>query len=82
MGKTHQLKCHPEYFEALRNRTKMFECRKDDRQFEVGDSLELRCFDPWSNDYMPMGHLVREITYILRGPIFDLPEGLVIMSLK
>ena len=42
----HDLKCHPDYFEALRDGTKTFECRYNDRDFEVGDELLLREYDP------------------------------------
>ncbi len=31
----HDLKCHPDYFEALRDGTKTFECRYNDRDFKV-----------------------------------------------
>lgn len=43
----HKLKIWPGDFEAVRAGTKTCEIRRcDDRQFRVGDVLELRAFDP------------------------------------
>lgn len=44
--KVHQLKTWPMYFTALRQGSKTFELRENDRQFKVGDTLQLREFDP------------------------------------
>lgn len=59
----HMLKCHPEYFEAIKNGTKTFECRYNDRNYQVGDELLLREYDP------ELGYtircIVRKIVYIL-----------------
>ncbi|AKG88281.1 DUF3850 domain-containing protein [Listeria monocytogenes] len=45
MTKTHELKIAPEYFEAVTEGRKTFEIRKNDRNFEVGDTLVLQEFD-------------------------------------
>ncbi|HEM6115816.1 TPA: DUF3850 domain-containing protein [Streptococcus suis] len=42
----HMLKCYPKYFEAVKDGTKPFECRYNDRNFKVGDELLLREYDP------------------------------------
>lgn len=39
--KTHQLKCLPEYFDAVADGSKPFEVRYDDRNYEVGDLLRI-----------------------------------------
>ncbi len=43
---THDLKCWPEYFEAIRSGTKTFEVRLNDRGFLAGDVLHLHEWDP------------------------------------
>ena len=73
-------KCLPEYYQAVRKRTKTFEIRKDDSDYEVGDILELYEWD--GNEYT--GHkITREITYILRDcPEYGLQEGFCILAIQ
>jgi hypothetical protein len=77
--RTHGLKCHPEPFTALLRGTKTFEFRKDDRGFAVGDLLHLREWDHETGLYSGRD-VVREVTYVLRGPAFGVPFGYVVMS--
>jgi hypothetical protein len=56
---THDLKIWPVFFEAVRERKKTFEIRKNDRGFQTGDTLLLRKFDPES----------------VRGPRYVTPNG-------
>ena len=59
--KTHGLKTLPVYFDAVDSGAKTFEIRNNDRDFQTGDWLELREFDPqlvtvpapWSPPGMP-----------------------------
>ena len=62
---THELKTWPDYFQAVWEGRKLFELRRDDRDFKVGDHLNLREWDPVSGEYTGRGVLVR-VTYILR----------------
>ena len=39
--RVHQLKCRQEYFRQIVNKKKKFEVRKNDRDFKVGQVLEL-----------------------------------------
>ena len=73
-------KCLPEYYQAVRKRTKTFEIRKDDSDYEVGDILELQEWD--GKEYT--GHKIsREITYILRDcPEYGLAEGFCILAIQ
>ena len=73
-------KCLPEYYQAVRKRTKTFEIRKDDSDYEVGDILELQEWD--GKEYT--GHKIsREITYILRDcPEYGLEEGFCILAIQ
>lgn len=42
----HVLKAHPPMFYALKDGTKNFEVRKDDRAFQTGDTVEITYYDP------------------------------------
>jgi hypothetical protein len=62
--KTHELKSWPSLFEAIQSQAKRHELRRnDDRDFEVGDLMLLREFDPDHDAYTGRTQLVR-ITYI------------------
>lgn len=94
--KTHELKCHPGPFAALLNGTKPFEWRKDDRDYQVGDTLRLMEWDPGLRPSSPdakeehgveceligyTGHvLYRTVTYIIREG-YGIPQGYCIMGL-
>lgn len=59
----HELKCYPDYFEALNNGSKTFECRYNDRDFKVGDELLLREYD--SKQGYTARCIVMTVTYVL-----------------
>lgn len=46
MNTEHELKCNPEYFARIGSGQKTFEIRKNDRDFQVGDILVLKEYDP------------------------------------
>ena len=74
----HELKIKPEYFEAVDSGSKRFELRKDDRNFHVGDRIELR---EWENGRYTGRNLVYFITYILRDcPEYGLKDGYCILG--
>jgi len=75
----HDLKILPEYFEAVVSGKKRFEVRKNDRDYRVGDTLELRSFIP-GQGYT--GHRRRFlVTYILHGGEFGIEPGYVVISI-
>lgn len=77
--KVHVLKTHPAPFAAVRARIKKFEFRKDDRLYEVGDTLWLDEFDPVEG--AKSGEVeIRVVTYLLREG-FGIPPGYVVMSM-
>lgn len=85
--KKHELKCWPEYFRAIVANEKLFEVRLNDRDFQVGDILQLREWNPDTKTYTG-AYISRKVTYILEGmgklnsPSSALRIGYVVMSLE
>ena len=92
----HDLKTWPKPFSALLTGKKTFEYRKSDRNFEVGDILLLREWDPdvvidpsvatfvdnVEVDKHYTGRQARfRVTYVARGGNFGIPEDHVVMSI-
>ena len=71
----HELKVYPRFWQALSTGIKPFEVRRDDRNYRVGDTCELREYDP-SHGFTGKGPYIREISYILRHE--DMPVGVPI----
>lgn len=77
----HELKTIPKYFNAVREGRKTFEVRKDDRNFQVGDTLNLRKYE----DGMCSDSCTVRITYILgrkNDEKIYVPEGYVILGIR
>jgi hypothetical protein len=51
MSKVHDLKCWPEYFDAVESFLKPFEIRKNDRGYRQNDQLRLREWLPHTKQY-------------------------------
>ena len=79
--KAHKLKTWPEYFEPIETGEKTFEVRFNDRNFKVGDRLDLQEWIPKTKRYTGRW-AVRYVTYILPGGSMGIEEGNVIMGLK
>lgn len=63
---THELKTWPEHFAAVCNKEKTAELRKDDRGFQVGDTLVLKEWNPDTQEYCGY-QITLQVTHILRG---------------
>ena len=73
----HKLKLAKMFFEDVRLGRKSFELRKNDRDYQIGDILELREMD----NGQPTGRVIeKEITYILEG-FAGLKEDYCILAL-
>ena len=85
----HTLKTDRDVFEATVEGRKTYELRRDDRGFSEGDSLYLM-ETTYSGAEMAGGKplvytgrtATRTVTHILRGPIYGLADGWVILSCK
>lgn len=63
---SHELKCWPEFYDAVVSGQKKHDLRRaDDRSFEVGDLVRLREYDPRAMRYTGRTRTV-EITYITK----------------
>lgn len=80
--KKHNLKIYPEYGIAILNKTKTFELRKNDRNFQVGDLIVFSCpLDAAINERLQEKTYI--ITYILENfPEFGLDPDYCILALK
>ena len=77
--KTHDLKIYPQYFEDVRSGRKTFEIRKNDRNYKVGDLLQLIKYNPLNE---ALGGVIKvEITYILDDRTY-LQKGYVALGIK
>lgn len=76
----HELKTWPQHFQYVALGLKRFEYRKDDRPYDVGDTLVLREWDPAKEDYT--GDTIKVmVLHLLRGGVHGIPAGHVIMSI-
>jgi hypothetical protein len=82
----HDLKVWPEYFEAIASGKKPFEIRKNDRGYQVGDTLNLREYAPGPDEFTGFA-LRRTVSYMLSGDdpmgfAFGLRPGFVALGLS
>jgi hypothetical protein len=75
--KTHRLKTWPLYFAAVADGSKTFEIRADDRDYQVGDILELLEWEPLTGEFTGR-ELRHKVTY--RTEFMQTP-GYVVMAL-
>lgn len=77
----HELKIHPDQFDAVMRGVKTFEYRFNDRGYKNGDTLRLLEYLPEEREYT--GQFIHvKVIYLLEGGKFGIPEGYVIMSIK
>ena len=76
--KTHYLKTKNPYYNDIINNNKNFELRKDDRDFQVGDTLVLQEYD----NKLTGNQIIKTVVYKLKGGIFGLDKSYCILGLK
>jgi len=82
--KLHELKTINPYFNEVWNDRKLFDVRKNDRDFEVGDVLWLRECDIHVGiaSYLKR-EIIAEVTYVLKDvEKFGVKNGYCVMSIK
>lgn len=77
----HELKTLPQYFNDVESYVKKFEIRKNDRDFKLGDFLELKEWDDKAEQYTGR-KISRCISYILKGGKLGLKRGYCILGLE
>jgi hypothetical protein len=68
---THELKTWPDCFHAVSSGNKPFDVRENDRNFQVGDILLLREYDPETEEYTGQA-TTRWVSYVLQGGAFGI----------
>ena len=80
--KYHYLKTWPVFYADVECGAKTFEVRKNDRNFQVGDILCLREYEPKTKEYSGENLLVSvDYTIHLNG-LPDIPDGFIGMSIS
>jgi len=77
----HRLKCDPEPFAAAKAGTKRYEVRKFDRDYKVGDRLELLEFDRETQTYSGERLRVKIVTITAPGT-YGLPEDVGVLGIE
>lgn len=77
---THELKCWPQYFERIWLLQKLFEVRRNDRDFQTGDTLRLREWNPEEQRYTNRS-IEAKVQYVLHGGQFGIRKGYVVMGI-
>lgn len=80
--KTHTLKTWTEFYQAVICGNKTFEVRKNDRNFQIGDVLNLIEVLP-DEKFITTGNQSKfVITYILAGNQWGLNDDVVVLAIK
>lgn len=79
----HKLKCIQPYFNEVANGVKDFEVRKDDRNYQVGDRLDLyEGPEDIADNGIFRNHVHKYIKYKLPGGSFGIKDGYCVLGLS
>lgn len=82
MAREHTLKTWPAEYAATVSGQKRFDIRwARDRNFQVGDTLELQEYNPETETYTGEMCALR-VTFMVCGPQWGIPADMVVMSLE
>lgn len=81
VARRHVLKTWPMYFQPMVEGHKTFELRKNDRDFRVGDVLELREYD-LANDHYSGRFIEVVVTYVLERGELGLAVGFCVLGIR
>ena len=74
----HKIKIRPEYYKAVIAQMKKFELRRNDRNYQVGDEVELT---EWDDKGFTGRYCTVIITYVLKDvPQYGLADGYCIFG--
>lgn len=77
---THRIKCERQYFQATKRGDKLFEVRRNDRSYDVGDILELIEI---GSDGVESGETLRcRVTYHLHGGQFGIAPTCCVLGIQ
>lgn len=76
----HEVKLLKEYYNEVFMGRKTFEVRKNDRNYQTGDTLILNEWDNDKQEYTGR-KMARNVLYILVGGQFGIEEGYVVMAI-
>ncbi|MBX0291433.1 DUF3850 domain-containing protein [Hymenobacter sp. HSC-4F20] len=77
----HELKVWPACFAAVLTGSKTFDVRFNDRNFQIGDALLLREYEPESEQYSGRT-TARWVSYLLQGGSFGIETGWCVLGLS
>ena len=78
--RTHELQLWSACFAAVEAGDKPFDVRENDCDFQVGDALLIREYDPDSGTYSGQT-ILRWVSYVLPGGAFGVEEGWCVLGL-
>lgn len=79
--KIHAIKVWSVFYEAIKNGSKTFEIRKNDRGYLPGDYLQLMEYDNRKQS-LTGAEMFKEVPYIIYGPDWGLPADMCVMSIR
>lgn len=79
--KEHALKTWPEYFHEVWEGNKPFEVRKNDRDYQPGDTLRLQEYLP-ATEVFTGREVEALVSYVLPGGAFGIEKGFCVLGLK